>query len=38
VPDEVRAAVLGCRDLERLERWLVRAVTCTRAEDVIGED
>jgi len=32
--DEQRARILACRDLEQLDRWLVRAVTATSATDV----
>jgi len=34
VTDEQRDRILACRDLEQLERWLVRAVTATSATDV----
>ena len=34
VTDEQRAHVLACRDLEQLDRWLIRAATATTATDV----
>jgi hypothetical protein len=37
VPPEVRARVLACREPAELRRWLGRAVSVTRAEDVFGD-
>lgn len=37
VPDELRATVAACRDVQVLERWLGRAVTAVRAADVAQE-
>jgi hypothetical protein len=34
VTEEQRQRILGCRDLEQLDRWLVRAVTASAAADV----
>ena len=36
VPDEVRADIAGCTDLERLATWVRRAVTATTVEDLFG--
>jgi hypothetical protein len=38
VPPEVRSAVLGAKEPSQLHRWLGRAATVTRAEDVIREE
>ena len=35
VPDAIRQQILGCADLDQLDRWLRRAVTATTADDVI---
>jgi Uma2 family endonuclease len=37
VPDDLRATVAACRDVQVLERWLARAVTAVRAADVAQE-
>jgi hypothetical protein len=36
VPDDVRADIAGCTDLERLATWVRRAVTATTVEDLFG--
>jgi hypothetical protein len=36
VPDEVRARITGCTDLDQLEAWLRRAVTAHSIHDVIA--
>lgn len=35
VSDAIRAQIRACTDLDTLQRWLIRAVTATTAEDVI---
>lgn len=36
-PDEAaRERILGCKEIELLRRWLVRAATVTRIEDIFG--
>ncbi|ONH33616.1 hypothetical protein [Pseudofrankia asymbiotica] len=35
VPDEVRAQVLACTDLDRLRRWQRRALTAITVADVV---
>ena len=36
-PDETaREKILGCKDIELLRRWLVRAATVTRIEDLFA--
>jgi hypothetical protein len=37
VPPRVRARIQGSEDVAELRRWLVRAVTAARADDVIDE-
>ncbi len=37
VSDEQRARILECRDLELLAKWLGRAVTAERADDVFAD-
>jgi Uma2 family endonuclease len=34
VPADLRARILACTDLGRLDRWLVRAMTAAAAEDI----
>lgn len=34
-PEDLRARILACRDLPTLTRWVARAVTATRAVDVV---
>jgi hypothetical protein len=36
VPDDVRARIVACTDLELLDAWLKRAVTAASAADVVG--
>lgn len=36
VSDAIREQIRACTDLDTLQRWLVRAVTATTAEDVLG--
>jgi hypothetical protein len=36
-PDEIRKRILGCRDLDQLRVWLLRAVTATTIDNVIRE-
>ncbi|HEX2315117.1 MAG TPA: hypothetical protein VHJ17_15345 [Thermomonospora sp.] len=36
VPAKVRAEIVACADLERLDGWLGAAVTVERAEDLLG--
>lgn len=36
VPEEVRARIAGCADLEQLDRWLRRAATAGSAQDLFG--
>lgn len=36
VSDALREQIRACTDLDPLQRWLVRAVTATTAEDVLG--
>ncbi|URM99701.1 hypothetical protein LUW76_38270 [Actinomadura madurae] len=36
VSDEVRERVGACRDIQRLDHWLVRAVTAGSIDDVFG--
>ena len=35
VPEDVRAQVLACSDLARLDAWLARAVTAASAAEVV---
>lgn len=35
VSDAVQEQIRGCKDLDVLQRWLLRAVTATTAEDVL---
>ena len=35
VPEDVRAAIAGCADLARLERWFRRAITARTAAEVL---
>jgi hypothetical protein len=37
VPGDLRAHILACADLERLDRWLARALTVASAREVIDE-
>jgi len=37
VPEDVRARITACLDLERLDRWLRRAVTAASAEEVVRD-
>ena len=37
VPEEVRARIVGCPDLARLDSWLARAVTARSAAEVVRE-
>jgi hypothetical protein len=34
---EARERVVTCSDLDRLERWVRRAVTCASADDLFAE-
>lgn len=36
VSDEVRERVGACKDVQRLEHWLVRAVTAESVDEVFG--
>ncbi len=36
VPDDVRARISGCADLDLLDRWLASAVTARDISDVVG--
>jgi hypothetical protein len=36
VPEDRRAEITACTDLERLDRWINRAVTVTTIEDLFG--
>ena len=36
VGEQVQNQILACKDLEKLNQWLVRAVTVERAEDLLG--
>ncbi len=36
VPDDVRARIFGCADLDLLDRWLASAVTARDISDVVG--
>ncbi|MFG3262447.1 MULTISPECIES: hypothetical protein [Streptomyces] len=38
IPDDVRARVEACRDLDQLIRWLERAVHADRADDLFALD
>ncbi|MER7106442.1 hypothetical protein [Streptomyces sp. NPDC000229] len=38
VSDEVRARITGCGDLELLERWLLRTLTATTADDIFTDE
>ncbi len=38
VSDTVRERITTCTDLDRLDTWLERARTVTRAEDLFDED
>ena len=37
VPRKIRARVLECRDVAKLERWITRAATLTSAADVVRD-
>jgi len=37
VSKALRAHVLACNDAERIQRWLVRAVTVERAADAVDD-
>ena len=37
VPEDVRARIVGCPDLARLDRWLSRAVTAPSAAEAVHE-
>ena len=37
VSQEVRARIEACKDVETLDRWIVRAVTATSAEEILSE-
>jgi hypothetical protein len=37
VPENVRARIVGCPDLARLDRWLARAVTALSAAEAVRE-
>ena len=36
VSNEIRARIEACKDAPTLDRWIVRAVTVTSAEDVVA--
>ena len=36
VSDEQRQAILGCRDLAQLDRWIARAASVTEAGELFG--
>ena len=36
IGEQVQNQILACNDLEKLNQWLVRAVTVERAEDLLG--
>lgn len=36
VPDEVREEIVGCTDLDQLDRWVRRAVTASTVHDLFG--
>jgi hypothetical protein len=36
VPDDVRARISACADLDLLDRWLASAVTARDIGDVVG--
>jgi len=36
VPDDVRARISGCADLDLLDNWLASAVTARDISDVVG--
>ncbi|MFD5570729.1 hypothetical protein [Streptomyces cadmiisoli] len=38
MPDAVRDRVMGCSDLEHLERWAQRAVHATDADELFADD
>ncbi|WP_282701107.1 hypothetical protein [Streptomyces sp. CC219B] len=38
VSDDIRERVTTCTDINRIDGWLRRAVTATRAEDLFAED
>ncbi|MFF9409122.1 hypothetical protein ACF1B0_26910 [Streptomyces anandii] len=38
VPETVRERITTCTDLDRLDTWLERARTVTRAQDLFDED
>jgi len=37
VPEDVRARITACTELERLDAWLARAVTAASAADVVRD-
>jgi hypothetical protein len=37
VPDDVRARIAACTDLDRLESWATRAATAQAVHDLFGE-
>lgn len=38
VPDEARARITGCGDLDTLSRWLLRTPAATSVEEIFAED
>jgi hypothetical protein len=36
LPEEVSRRILACQDIEQLNRWLLRAITLSRLEDLFA--